>query len=234
MQERTHWMQRVSRVATTPSTGAGTHGKDSTPLVLEEDHLHSNFTSVRAKTVSGGCCCFLLKSLKNKKSLSSRPKILISIMLSLTQSLTALDESSFFLSLGLVCDELGKLTLMGVVLPMYLLWICRTCLFLRMEKTVRCYLGQHLNLELKYMLKDKNACKYFSGLGPNKHGKGSYSSLYVNKLLVVLSRMIHLPVFLRGNPSNHLLDWCWQCQRWGRGCALNQSQQSLWTKSAWK
>lgn len=57
----------------------------------------------------GGCCCFLLNSLKNKKSLSSRPKILISIMLSLTQSLTALEESSFFLSLGLVCDELGKL-----------------------------------------------------------------------------------------------------------------------------
>lgn len=47
------------------------------------------------------------------------------------------------------------------------------------------------------MLKDKNACKYFSGLGPNKRGKGSYSSLYINKLLVVLSRMIHLPVFLR-------------------------------------
>lgn len=85
MRERTHWMQRVSREATTLSTGAGTRGKDSTPLVLEEDHLHSNFTSVRAKTVSGGCCCFLLNSLKNKKSLSSRPKILISIMLSLTQ-----------------------------------------------------------------------------------------------------------------------------------------------------
>lgn len=86
---------------------------------------------------------------------------------------------------------------MRVVLPMYLLWICRTCLFLRMEKPVRCYLGQHLNLELKYILKDKNACKYFSGLGPNKRGKGSYSSLYINKLLVVLSRMIHLSVFLR-------------------------------------
>lgn len=113
MRERIHWMPRVSRAATTPSTGAGTHGKDSTPLVLEEDHLHSNFTSVRAKTVSGGCCFFLLKSLKNKKSLNSRPKILIFIMLSLTQSLTALEESSFFLSLGLVCDELGKLTLMG-------------------------------------------------------------------------------------------------------------------------
>lgn len=110
-------MQRVSRVAITLSTGAGTHGKDSTLLVLEEDHLHSNFTSVRAKTVSGGCCCFLLNSLKNKKSLSSRPKILISIMLSLTQSFTALEESSFFLPLGLVCDELDKLTLMGVVLP---------------------------------------------------------------------------------------------------------------------
>lgn len=210
MRERTHWMQRVSRAATTLSTGTGTHGKDSTPLVLEEDHLHSNFTSVRAKTVSGGCCCFLLSSLKNKKSLSSRPKIIISIMLSLTQSLTALEESSFFLSLGLLCGGLDKLTLMRVVLLMYLLWICRTCLFLRMEKPVRCYLGQHLNLELKYILKDKNACKYFSGLGPNKRGKGSYSSLYINKLLVVLSRMIHLPVFLRGNPSDHLLDWCWQ------------------------
>lgn len=80
---------------------------------------------------------FLLKSLKNKKSLNSRPKILIFIMLSLTQCLTALEESSFFLSLGLVCDEFDKLTLMGVVLPIYLLWICRTCLFLRMEKTVR-------------------------------------------------------------------------------------------------
>lgn len=57
------------------------------------------------------------------------------------------------------------------------------------------------------MLKDKNACKYFCGLGPNKHGKGSYSSLYINKLLVVLSRMIHLPVFFRGNSSGHLLDW---------------------------
>lgn len=102
------------------------------------------------------------------------------------------------------------------------------------KKTVRCCLGQHLNSEFKYMLKDKNACKYFSGLGPNKHGKGSYSSLCVNKPLVVLSRMIHLPVFLRGNPSDHLLDWCWQCQRWGRGCTLNQSQQSLWTKSAWE
>lgn len=40
-------------------------------------------------------------------------------MLSLTQSLTALEESSFFLSLGLVCDELGKLILMGVVLPVF-------------------------------------------------------------------------------------------------------------------
>lgn len=77
MRERTHWMQRVSRVGATLSTGTGTRGKDSTPLVLEEDRLHSNFTSVRAKTVSGGGCCFLLNSLKNKKSLSSRPKILI-------------------------------------------------------------------------------------------------------------------------------------------------------------
>lgn len=93
-------MRRVSRAATTLSTGAGTHGKDSTPLVLEEDHLHSNFISVRAKTVSGGCCCFLLNSLKNKKSLRSRPKIIISIMLSLTQSLTALEESSFFSFIG--------------------------------------------------------------------------------------------------------------------------------------
>lgn len=74
-------------------------------MVLEEDHLHSNFTSVRAKTVSGGCCCFLLNSLKNKQSLSSRPKILISIMLSLTQSLTALEESSFFPSLALFCER---------------------------------------------------------------------------------------------------------------------------------
>lgn len=78
MRERTHWMRRVSRVGATPSTGTGTRGKDSTPLVLEEDHLHSNFTSVRAKTVSGGCCCFLLNWLKNKKSLRSKPKILIS------------------------------------------------------------------------------------------------------------------------------------------------------------
>lgn len=133
MRERTHWMRRVSRAATTLSTGAGTHGKDSTPLVLEEDHLHSNFTSVRAKTVSGGCCCFLLNW--KIKSLSVQdPKILISIMLSLTHNLTALEESSFFLSLGLVCDELDKLMLMGVVLPMYLLWMCGTCLFLQMEE----------------------------------------------------------------------------------------------------
>lgn len=97
----------------------------------------------------GGCCCFLLNSLKNKKSLSSRPKILISIMLSLTQSLTALEESSFFLLLGLICDELDKLTLMGVVLPMYLLWTCRTRLFLWMEKTVRCYLGQHFKFRIQ-------------------------------------------------------------------------------------
>lgn len=69
MQERTHWMPRVSRAVATLSTGTGTRGKDSTRLVLEEDHLHSNFTSVRAKTVSGGCCCFLLNSLKNEKSL---------------------------------------------------------------------------------------------------------------------------------------------------------------------
>lgn len=34
-------------------------------------------------------------------------------MLSLTQNLTALEESSFFLSLGLVCDELDKLMLNG-------------------------------------------------------------------------------------------------------------------------
>lgn len=74
MREKTHWMQRVSRAEETPSTGTGTRGKDSTPLDREEDHLHSNFTSVRAKTVSGGCCCFLLNSLKNKKSLSSRPQ----------------------------------------------------------------------------------------------------------------------------------------------------------------
>lgn len=43
--------------------------------------------------------------------------------------------------------------------------------------------------------------------------------------------MICVPEFLWGNPSDHLLDWCWQCQRWGRGCALNQSQQLLWTES---
>lgn len=63
-----------------------------------------------------------------------------------------------------------------------------------MEKTGRGYLGQRLNINLglKYMLKGKNACKYFSELGPNKRGKGSYNSLYINKLLViVLSRMIH-------------------------------------------
>lgn len=70
-------------------------------------------------------------------------------MLSLTQSLTALEESSFFLFLGLVCDELDKLMLMGVVLPMYLLWVCRTRLFLRMEKTVRCYLGQHFKFRIQ-------------------------------------------------------------------------------------
>lgn len=52
----------------------------------------------------------------------------------------------------------------GLLLPMYLLWICRTCLFLWMGKTVRGYLG-HLNLGLKYMLKDKNACKYLSESG---------------------------------------------------------------------
>lgn len=63
-------MQRVSRVGATPSTGTGTLGKDSTPLVLEEDHLHSNFTSVRARTVSGGCCCFLLNLFKKIKTLS--------------------------------------------------------------------------------------------------------------------------------------------------------------------
>lgn len=92
-------------------------------------------------------------------------------------------------------------------MPMYLLWICRTCLFLWMEKAVRGYLGQHLNINLglKYILKGKNACKYFSESGPNKHRRGSYNSLYVNKLLVVvLSRMIHLSVFLKGNPSDHL------------------------------
>lgn len=69
-QERTPWMQRVSRVGATPSTGTGTRGKDSTPLVLEEDHLHSNFTSVRARTVPGGCCCFLLNLFKKIKTLS--------------------------------------------------------------------------------------------------------------------------------------------------------------------
>lgn len=58
MQERTHWMQRVSRVGATLSTGTGTRGKDSTPLVLEEDHLHSNSTSVRAKTVFGWLLLF--------------------------------------------------------------------------------------------------------------------------------------------------------------------------------
>jgi len=58
MRERTHWTQRVSRAGATLSTGTGTRGKDSTPLVLEEDRLHSNFTSVRAKTVSGGCRWF--------------------------------------------------------------------------------------------------------------------------------------------------------------------------------
>lgn len=64
MRERTHWTRRVSRVGATLSTGTGTRGKDSTPSAPEEDHLHSNFTSARAKTVPGGCCCFLLNSLK--------------------------------------------------------------------------------------------------------------------------------------------------------------------------
>lgn len=75
-----------------------------------------------------------------------------------------------------------------------------------MEKTVRGYLGQHLNasLGLKYMLKGKNACKYFSESGPNKRGTGSYDSLRVNKsLVVVLSRMIHSSVFFKGDPSDH-------------------------------
>lgn len=58
MQERTHWMRRVSRVGATLSTGTGTRGKDSTPLAREEDHLHSNFTSVRARTVFGWLLLF--------------------------------------------------------------------------------------------------------------------------------------------------------------------------------
>lgn len=71
---------------------------------------------------------------------------------------------------------------------------------------MRGYLGQHLNasLGLKYMLKGKNACKYFSESGPNKRGTGSYDSLCVNKsLVVVLSRMIHSSVFFTGDPSDH-------------------------------
>lgn len=58
MQERTHWTRRVSRVGATLSTGTGTRGKDSTPSAREEDHLHSNFTSVRARTVFGWLLLF--------------------------------------------------------------------------------------------------------------------------------------------------------------------------------
>lgn len=201
MRERTHWMRRVSRVATTLSTGAGTHGKDSTPLVLEEDHLHSNFTSVRAKTVSGGCCCFLLNSLKNKKSLSSRPKNLNFYNVVLNPESYCIRRKLLFSFVGF-----GLWWAWQAHAEWGLCCLCICCGYAghvysyRWKKTLRCYLGQHLNLELKYMLKDKSSCKYFSGLGPNKHGKGSYSSLYVNKLLVVLSRMIHLPIFFKRKP----------------------------------
>lgn len=95
-----------------------------------------------------------------------------------------------------------------------------------MEKPVRGYLGQHVNINigLKYILKSKNACKYFSGLGPNKHGKGSYNILYVNKPLVVLGRTIHLSVFLKGTPGDHLLlYYCQQCHRWGGEAAYGTS-----------
>lgn len=161
-------MRRVSKVGATLSTGTGTRGKDSTPLVLEEDHLHSNFTSVRAKTVSGGCCCFLLNSLKNKKSLTSRPKILISNVVLNPESYCTRRKLLLSFSIQKVCFVVNLTSsywLGGLLLPMYLLWICRTCLFLWMGKTVRGYLGQHLNLGLKYMLKDKNACKYLSESG---------------------------------------------------------------------
>lgn len=146
-------------------------------------------------------------------------------MLSLTQSLTALEESSFFLlgfrgfALWWTCQAHSGLVYYwggGLLLPVYLLWLYRTRWFLWMEKPVRGYLGQHVNINigLKYILKSKNACKYFSGLGPNKHGKGSYNILYVNKPLVVLGRTIHLSVFLKGTPGDHLLlYYCQQCHR---------------------
>lgn len=60
MRERTHWTRRVSRVGATLSTGTGTRGKDSTPSAPEEDHLHSNFTSARAKTVLVAAAVFYL------------------------------------------------------------------------------------------------------------------------------------------------------------------------------
>lgn len=76
--ERTHWMRRVSRVGATLSTGTGTHGKDSTPSVLEEDHLHSNFTSVRAKTFCWLLLVFYLIRWKIKSRSVQDPKFLIS------------------------------------------------------------------------------------------------------------------------------------------------------------
>lgn len=66
------------------------------------------------------------------------------------------------------------------------------------------------------MLTGKNACKYFFESGPNKCGKGSYSSLCVNKLFVpVLSTTIHFSVFLKGNPHDHPLYHHGQCHREG-------------------
>lgn len=132
MRERTHWMRRVSRVGATLSTGTGTHGKDSTPLVLEEDHLHSSFTSVRAKTVSGGCCCFLLNSLKNKKSLSSRPKILISNVVLNPESYCSGRKLLLSPSIQRVCFVVNLTSsrwLRGVLLPVYLSWISAGLLY---------------------------------------------------------------------------------------------------------
>lgn len=158
-------MRRVSRAGATLSTGTGTHGKDSTPLVLEEDHLHSSFTSVRAKTVSGGCCCFLLNSLKNKKSLSSRPKILISNVVLNPESYCSGRKLLVSSSIQRVCVAVNLTSsrwLGGLLLLVYLLWIYAGCVYSCRWKTVRGYLGQHLNINLglKYMLKGKNACKY--------------------------------------------------------------------------
>lgn len=77
------------------------------------------------------------------------------------------------------------------------------------------------------MLTGKNACKYFFELGPNRCGKGSYNSLFVNKLsLCSAERSISQYSSKEAVMTTRCITVGSAIGR-GRGCILTEPQQSL-------